>query len=54
MTSQIALVVEELAPGTRFTPTVQKMLQYLKGGIPLVWLVDNQDRCVTVYRKGES
>ncbi len=54
MTSQIALVVEELAPGAKVSPVVQRMLQYLKGGVPLVWLVDNQNRCMIVYRKGDS
>ncbi|MGH7169355.1 MAG: Uma2 family endonuclease [Gemmataceae bacterium] len=52
MASQIALVIEELAPGAKVTPTVLRMLQYLKGGVPLVWLVDNRDRCVIVYRQG--
>ncbi len=54
MTSQIALVVEELTPGEKISPVVQRMLQYLKSGVPLVWLVDNEERCVIVYRKGDS
>ncbi len=54
MTPQIDLVIEELAPSAKVVPTLLRMLQYLKGGVPLVWLVDNHDRCVTVYRKGDE
>jgi hypothetical protein len=54
MPSPIKLVVEELAPGAKFSAVVRRMLQYLKSGVPLVLLVDNVDRCVTVYRKGDS
>lgn len=30
------------------------MLQYLKNGVSFVLLVDNEERCVIVYRKGDS
>lgn len=54
MTSPILLVVEELLPNERYSPVIGRMLQYLKSGVSFVFLVDNVERSVLVYRKGNS
>jgi Uma2 family endonuclease len=46
-----ALVVEVLSPSGRVN---QRISQYLRLGVPLVWLVDPEERMVTVYRPGRE
>jgi Uma2 family endonuclease len=48
-----ALVVEVLSPSDRISRTNTRIEQYLRRGVALVWLVDPDDRTVTVYRPGE-
>jgi Uma2 family endonuclease len=49
----IALVVEELSPGDRIGDVTRRIHRFMRAGVPLVWLVDPEERAVTVYhRKG--
>lgn len=54
MTSQVALVVEDCSPHEGVSQTLKRMLQFLKSGVPLVWLVDIEDRSVVVYIRGDE
>jgi Uma2 family endonuclease len=47
------LVVEVLSPDDRPGKTNRRIEQYLRRGIPLVWLIDPEERIVTVYRPKE-
>lgn len=47
------LVVEVLSPTDRPGKTSRRVEQYIRRGIPLVWLIDPDDRLVTVYRPDE-
>jgi Uma2 family endonuclease len=48
------LLVEVVSPGDHFTRVQKKVLHYLSRGVPLVWVVDPEDRSVTVYRPGKQ
>ena len=48
------LVVEVMSPSDTMTKMNRRISQFLKRGIPLVWLVDPETRTVTVYRPGEN
>jgi Uma2 family endonuclease len=48
------LVVEILSPSDRMTKVNRRISQFLKRGVPLVWLVDMETRSVTVYRPGKD
>src|SRR5438128_8124659 len=48
------LIVEVLSPRDKLTQVNQRISQYLKRGVPLVWLVDPELRLVTVYRPGKD
>lgn len=47
------LVVEVLSPSDRPSRVIRRVADYLRRGIPLVWLVDPSDRTVSVHRPGE-
>jgi Uma2 family endonuclease len=47
------LIVEVLSPSDRAGRVQVRIEQYLARGVSLVWLVDPEDRTVTVYRPGE-
>jgi Uma2 family endonuclease len=47
------LVVEVLSPSTKVTQMNRWISQFLKRGVPLIWVVDPEERAVTVYRPGE-
>jgi Uma2 family endonuclease len=47
------LVVEVLSPSDQMTKVMRRISQFLKRGVPLVWLVDPEERAVTVYRPGQ-
>jgi Uma2 family endonuclease len=47
------LVVEVPSPTDRHGRTEQRVEQYHKRGVPLVWVVDPEDRLVTVYHPNE-
>lgn len=44
------LAVEVLSPNDRADRVMRKMMDYLRNGVALVWLIDPQARLVTVYR----
>jgi Uma2 family endonuclease len=44
------LVVEVLSPHDQHTKTTRRVGQYLKRGIPLIWVVDPELRSVTICR----
>lgn len=48
------LVVEVLSPSNRPSQMNRRVSQYLKRRVPLVWVVDPEDRKVTVYRPGKD
>jgi len=48
------LVAEVLSPEDRISRVIIRVEQYLKRGVGLVWLIDPEERTVTVYRKGRE
>lgn len=48
------LAVEILSPNNTVEEIDEKIDQYLKAGVPLVWIVDTRDRTVTIYRPGQD
>jgi Uma2 family endonuclease len=48
------LLVEVLSPSDRMAAVNRRISQFLKRGVPLVWLVDPETRTVTVYRPGKE
>ena len=49
-----ALVVEVLAPGTRAEDTLRKSREYGDAGIGQYWLVDPDNRTLTVLRNADA
>lgn len=47
------LVIEVLSPSDRMTKVTRRITQFLKWGVPLVWLIDPEEQTVTVYRRGD-
>ncbi|HET6575823.1 MAG TPA: Uma2 family endonuclease [Fimbriiglobus sp.] len=47
------LVVEVLSPNDKKKDVTRKVADYLDNGVPLVWVVDYEERFVTVYRLGQ-
>lgn len=48
-----SLVVEVLSPSDLFSEVDRKVRQYQRRGIPLIWLVDPDDKVVHVHRLNE-
>ncbi len=48
------LAVEVLSPEVRPGKMTRRVSQFLRKGIPLVWIVDPEGRDVTVYRPGQE
>ena len=48
------LVVEVVSPSNTFLDQFERVEEYLKAGVPLVWLVEPVYRSVHVYRKDGS
>ena len=46
-----ALVVEVRSPNDRQSKITRRIVQFLKWGVPLVWLIDPEDQTVTVHRR---
>lgn len=44
------LAVEVLSPSNRMRKILAKMAEYFRRGVEMVWVVDPEDRTVTVYR----
>jgi Uma2 family endonuclease len=47
------LVVEVLSPNDKTNKVNWRLSQYLRRGVPVVWLVDPDTRTVAVYRPGQ-
>src|SRR5271157_205049 len=48
------LVVEVLAPGIRRGRSLEKVVEYLDAGFPLIWVIYLKGRQVVIYRSGEE
>jgi len=48
-----ALVIEVVSPNDKPNKINQRIGDYLRRGIPLVWIVDPEDKTVGVHRKSE-
>jgi Uma2 family endonuclease len=48
------LAVEVVSPGDHYSRVQNKVRQYLRCGVRLVWVVDPEDRSVTVYRSQQE
>ena len=47
------LIVEVRSPSDRERDVRRRVSEYLRLGVPIVWLVEMEDRYVTVYRAGQ-
>jgi Uma2 family endonuclease len=45
------LVVEVLSPGERGRKIAEKIAEYLRAGVRMVWVADEENQAVTVYRR---
>ena len=48
------LAVEVVSPDDHFARIQRKVLQYLDRGVRLLWVIDPEDRSVTVYRPDQK
>jgi Uma2 family endonuclease len=48
------LVVEVLSPNARHSKVVRRVGRFLAKGVTLVWVLDPEDRTLTVYRTGRE
>ena len=44
------LAIEVLSPSDGFSPVLRKVISYWKAGVRIVWLIDPEDRTLTVFR----
>lgn len=47
-------VVEVMSPSDRLKPAMEKMQDWLRGGVDLAWLIDGDSQTVYIYRAGGS
>jgi Uma2 family endonuclease len=45
-------VVEVMSPSDRLRPTMDKMQEWMRGGVELAWLIHGDERVVYIYRAG--
>jgi Uma2 family endonuclease len=48
------LAVEVVSPNDHYSRVQKKVRHYLAQGVRLIWVVDPEDRSVTVYRSGQQ
>ncbi len=48
------LAVEVLSPGNRISQILDKIAEYFAAKVRMVWVVDTEDRTITVYRKPDE
>jgi Uma2 family endonuclease len=48
------LAVEVLSPNDKVGRVLSKITDYIKSGVDLVWLIDPEDRTVTVFRPNKN
>ena len=51
---EIVLVIEEVLPWENITQTNRRVIQYLKAGVPLIWLINYHERLVTIFPRGKG
>jgi Uma2 family endonuclease len=47
-------VVEVTSPSDRLKPAMEKMQEWMRGGVELAWLIDGDSQTVYIYRAGAS
>jgi Uma2 family endonuclease len=47
-------VVEVMSPSDRLKPAMEKMQEWLRGGVELAWLIDGDSKTVYIYRAGQN
>ena len=47
-------VVEVMSPSDRLKPAMEKMQEWLRGGVELAWLIDGDTKTVYIYRAGQT
>jgi Uma2 family endonuclease len=47
-------VVEIMSPSDRLKPAMEKMKDWLAGGVDLAWLIDGDNKTVCIYRAGDK
>jgi Uma2 family endonuclease len=47
-------VVEVMSPSDRLKPAIEKMQEWLRGGVELAWLIHGDAKTVYVYRAGHE
>jgi Uma2 family endonuclease len=47
-------IVEVMSPSDRLKPAVEKMQEWLRGGVELAWLIDGDEKTVYIYRAGHT
>ncbi len=48
------VAVEVLSPEDRAGKVLRKITEYLNAGVPLVWVLDHEDRTVTIHRPKQT
>jgi Uma2 family endonuclease len=47
-------VVEVMSPSDRLRPAMEKMAEWIRGGVELAWLILGDEQVVYIYRAGQS
>jgi Uma2 family endonuclease len=47
-------VVEVMSPSDRLKPAIEKMQDWMRGGVELAWLIDGDSQTVYIFRAGAS
>src|SRR5580704_12590741 len=47
-------VVEVMSPSDRLKPAMEKMQEWMRGGVELGWLIDGDTQSVYIYRAGKD
>jgi Uma2 family endonuclease len=47
------LIVEVIGPCDRMSTMEKRVAQFQRSGVPMVWVIDPEDRPVMVFRPGE-
>jgi Uma2 family endonuclease len=48
------LIIEVWSPNDRWSRMLRRIDQYTRRGVPLIWVVDPEERTATVFRPGEN
>ncbi len=47
-------VVEVMSPSDRLKPAIEKMHEWMRGGVELTWLIDGDAQSVHIFRAGQD